>query len=291
MQKLFNKIVLGLDGDGRIVEFGGVPYLLPLVNREKVYNLVSLIKNIKGYEKKDFFVCGAGAGPWPLINKNCEGIVNLKVHSSGKLTNETHYANVNETGCEFFLHKVPPAETRAALLGNLFLSEGKEGGKVLKVSCKKRIGDENFISAMRLACADHYAEKTVGVGGVFLIKQGKAKQHVMDDFSKVPIHTDEQVNNWLKFFNMDAPLIALGTFVTDEADLDLRLQHFHSFSTHGHGGHYHYDVTPETVEYEGYFNVGSSIVRIDRPIVGSIYLNLTIIYTKILFLDYPQSWT
>lgn len=226
------------------------------------------MRNVKGYEEKDFFVCGAGAGSWPLINKNCEGIINLKVDSSGLLTNETHYANVNEDGSQFFLHKVPPNETRSALLGNLFLSEGKAGGKVLKVSCKKRIGEENFISAMRIACAEHYSDKTVGVGGVFLMKQGKAKQHVMDDFSKTPIHTDEDVNNWLKFFNMDAPLIALGTFVTDEADLDLRLQHFHSFSKHGHGGHYHYDVTPDVVEYEGYFNVGSSIVRIDRPIVS-----------------------
>lgn len=54
--------------------------------------------------------------------------------------------------------------------------------------------------------------------------------------------------------------------VTGEADLDLRLQHFHSFSTHGEGGHYHYDTTPDTVEYEGYFSIGEKVIRIDKPV-------------------------
>lgn len=35
--------------------------------------------------------------------------------------------------------------------------------QVLKVHCKKRTGDENFISCMRNALAKHYTnEKTVG---------------------------------------------------------------------------------------------------------------------------------
>jgi hypothetical protein len=47
--------------------------------------------------------------------------------------------------------------------------------------------------------------------------------------------------------------------------MDLRVQHFHSFSTHGDGGHYHIDITPDIVEYEGYFTIGHRIVRVDRP--------------------------
>lgn len=105
-----------------------------------------------------------------------------------------------------------------------------------------------------------------GIGGIFLLKNGKVHQHVMRDFSKTPIHTEEDVNNWLKFYEMPAELVAFGTFVTGEFGLDLRLTHFHSISQSNWGGHYHYDTTPDTVEYEAYFNIGERIVRIDRPI-------------------------
>jgi len=255
----------GLGGDPTIVEFGGPPFLLPLVDRSKVYDLVPLLRNISGYQNKEFFTCGAGAGPWPIFNQNCEGMMNLLVRSDGSLKNETHVARTVPGGIE--LSKVPEGETRCALLGNLFLSEGKTG-KVLKVTAKKRTGDDNFISSMRLTLASHFTEdKTVGLGGVFILKAGKAKQHVMDQFSETPLHTEDDLNKWLTFHEMPAPLIAVGTMITNEADLDLRLQHFHSFSKHGHGGHYHYDTTPETVEYEGYFNVGARIVRIDKPVV------------------------
>lgn len=260
----------GLGGDETIVEFGGPPFLLPNVDRSKVYDLIPLIRRISGYKEKNFFICGAGAGAWPIYNQNCEGIVNLSVSSDGSVVNETHVARTI-TRERIELSKVPNNETRAALLGNIFLSEGKLG-KVIKINAKVRKGEENFISTMRLALTRHYGDdadsRIVGLGGVFRIKSGKAKQHVMDDFSKTPIHTEDELNRWLTFHEHSAPLIALGTFVSQECDMDLRLQHFHSFSNHGEGGHYHYDTTPETVEYEGYFNVGHRIVRIDKPLVS-----------------------
>lgn len=266
-QAPFHLASSGLGGDATIVEFGGPPFLLPLVDKTKVYDLIPLVRNINGYQSKEFFTCGAGAGPWPLFNQNCEGMINLAVSADGTVRNETHVARTIPGGIQ--LSKVPNDETRCALLGNLFLSEGKNG-KVLKVNAKNRIGDENFISAMRVTLADYFTlDKTIGLGGVFLLKTGKAKQHVMDDFSKTPLHTEDDLNKWLTFHEMPAPLIAVGTFVTNEADLDLRLQHFHSFSMHGHGGHYHYDTTAESVEYEGYFNVGTRIVRIDKPVVSA----------------------
>lgn len=35
----------------------------------------------------------------------------------------------------------------------------------------------------------------------------------MRDFSKTPIQDEEQLNKWLKFYNMSAPMITVGTFV------------------------------------------------------------------------------
>lgn len=49
-------------------------------------------------------------------------------------------------------------------------------------------------------------------------------------------------------------------------DLDLRMEHFHCYSNHGDGGHYHYDTTPNEVEYRGYFNIAEYMFRIDKPL-------------------------
>lgn len=112
------------------------------------------------------------------------------------------------------------------------------------------------------------------------MNDGKIKQHVMPDFSKTPLNTEDDLNNWLRFYSMSTPLIALGTLVSHDPvknlflgtvgknsfqGLDLRVQHFHSFSHHGEAGHYHIDTTPETIEYLGYFNTAGKIYRLDKP--------------------------
>ena len=91
----------------------------------------------------------------------------------------------------------------------------------------------------------------VAVGGVFIIGKGKAKLHVMPDFSTTPLTTDAEVDAWLHYYEAHAPLIMLSTFVSHDPGLDLRVEHTHGFSTHNQGGHYHYDTTPKFVEYTG----------------------------------------
>lgn len=49
-----------------------------------------------------------------------------------------------------------------------------------------------------------------------MMKTGKAHQHVMRDFSKTPIHSEEELNQWLKFYEMPAQLNAVGTLITHE---------------------------------------------------------------------------
>ncbi|XP_020628436.1 ester hydrolase C11orf54 homolog [Orbicella faveolata] len=137
--------------------------------------------------------------------------------------------------------------------------------QVLKVCASKRTGDENFITCMRHTLAGHYGNRPVGVGGVFVIEKGKAKIHIMPKFSETPLKTDTDVNNWLKFYNMSAPLVCVGVFESHDPGLDLRIEHFHCFSDHGEGGHYHYDVTPVDVQYTGFFSLAEKVYRIDRP--------------------------
>ncbi|CAG2054292.1 unnamed protein product [Timema podura] len=145
--------------------------------------------------------------------------------------------------------------------------------EVLQVSCKKRIGKDDFIASIRKTLQAHYKDKSVGrftlmfkaLGGTFLLKESKAKQHIMPEFSKVPLNSDEDVENWLRFYDMSPPLIAVGTLVSHDPGLDLRVQHFHSFSHHGEGGHYHNDTQPDIAEYLGYFALGEFIYRLDKP--------------------------
>jgi len=60
--------------------------------------------------------------------------------------------------------------------------------------------------------------------------------------------------------------------------LGLRMEHFHCFSEHGDGGHFHYDVTPQEAEYIGYFNVAEYMFRVDqygtdvKPVVSHWFL-------------------
>nr|CAD7415869.1 unnamed protein product [Timema poppensis] len=223
-------------------------------------------------------------------------MVNAEV-KQGAVNNHTRISKVNTQDGSCILERLPNDESRCALLANLFCSEGKPGkvglidgawtclislaimlifklygaifdkilAEVLQVSCKKRIGKDDFIASIRKTLQAHYKDKSVALGGTFLLKESKAKQHIMPEFSKVPLNSDEDVENWLRFYDMSAPLIAVGTLVSHDPGLDLRVQHFHSFSHHGEGGHYHNDTQPDIAEYLGYFALGEFIYRLDKP--------------------------
>lgn len=58
-----------------MVELGGVPYLLPVVQKEKLYDLKDVATLA---EVPRAFIIGAGAGPWPYAGVNCE-VICLKI--------------------------------------------------------------------------------------------------------------------------------------------------------------------------------------------------------------------
>ncbi|XP_013199568.2 ester hydrolase C11orf54 homolog [Amyelois transitella] len=261
----FNLTTQGLCGDPKLVELGGPPYLVPLVQRDKLYDLAALTRHL---HRDPANLVGAGAGPWPHIGVNCEGIIDLSVRN-GSVSQGTRIVSVEPVGAAkgssgYLQRRLPPTETRTALLGNYLLSEGRPG-KVLKVVAKKRIGESNFITAIRETLKNHYGDKVVGLGGTFLLREGRVKYHVMPDFSTTALCSDADVDGWLHYFEMKAPLVQLGTLVTGDLDLDLRVQHFHGWSEHGDGGHYHHDTTPASAHYEGYFTLAGSVLRIDPP--------------------------
>lgn len=64
-------IHIGLSGSGNLIEIGGPPYLLPNVDRTKVYDIKPIAQKVQP-ASTNIFVVGAGAGYYPLLNSNCE---------------------------------------------------------------------------------------------------------------------------------------------------------------------------------------------------------------------------
>ncbi|MBZ3884745.1 Ester hydrolase C11orf54 [Sciurus carolinensis] len=168
--------VKGICGKTRIAEVGGVPYLIPLVNKKKVYDLNTIAKEIK---LPGAFILGAGAGPFQTLGFNSEFMPVIQAESEhNPPVNGSYFARINpaDGGCLLEKYSQKYHDFGCALLANLFASEGQPG-----------------------------------------------------------------------------------------KGFDLRLEHTHFFSHHGEGGHYHYDTTPDTVEYLGYFLPAEFLYRIDQP--------------------------
>ncbi len=262
-QPPFHLAASGLSGNERIADIGGPPNLSPEIKWDRKYSLLEMTKLMEMSPEKGF-ILGAGAGPYHFIGQNSELAPNLAYSDGGKeVANLTHYAKIDAEGkvqCE----KIADEARDCAFMANLFGSDGSPGD-VLKVVAKTRTGKLNFTEAIQTALKEKYGKRTISIGGVFLIRKGKANLHVMPDFSKEPLKSREEVGKWLRYFDMSAPIVCLSVFHSHDPGLDLRIEHTHCFSDHNEGGHYHDDVTPDEVEYEAYLNLAREIYRIDRP--------------------------
>ncbi|KAI2664328.1 hypothetical protein H4Q32_002505 [Labeo rohita] len=230
-QEPFGFPVKGLCGQPRITDVGGVPYLIPVAQPDKLI---------------------------PLVLTEAEG---------RPAVNSSYFSSINPVDEKCLLEKYSDrfSDCDFGLLANLYACEGKPG-QVIEVKASIRTGEESLVSSMRKTMEEHYGEKSVALGGTFVLQKGKAKIHIMPrEFSACPLNTNEDVNNWLKHFEVSAPLIFQTVMVSKDPGLDLRVEHTHGFSHHGEGGHYYTDTTPDTVEYLGYFMPAEFVYRIDRP--------------------------
>ncbi|XP_048699035.1 ester hydrolase C11orf54 homolog isoform X2 [Lepidochelys kempii] len=222
----FNFPVKGICGKPRIADVGGVPYLVPLVQKDKVYDLNTVAKQI---ELPGAFILGAGAGSSRILGVNAEFIPVVQAESEQKpAVNASYTAQINpaDGGCLLEKYSKKYSDCEFGLLANLYASQGQPG-KVIEVRANGRTGQHNFVTCMRQIIEKCYGDKPVGIGGTFVIQKGKAKIHIMG--------------------------------------FDLRVEHTHCFSHHGEGGHYHNDTTPDSVQYLGYFLPAELLFRIDRP--------------------------
>lgn len=264
-QDPFRFPVKGICGKPRITDVGGVPYLIPMPKQDKIYNMNAVAKEI---ELPGAFILGAGAVSSRTLGMNAELMPVVQTEGEGKpAVNGSYYSTINpaDGACLQEKYSEKYSDCDFGLLANLYACEGKPG-KVIEVRANRRTGQSSLVTSMRKTLEKQYSDQSVGMGGTFVIQKGKAKIHIMPpEFSACPLLTDEDVNKWLKHFEVSAPLICQPVLVSRDPGLDLRVEHTHCFSHHGEGGHYYIDTTPDSVEYLGYFLPAEFLYRIDRP--------------------------
>ncbi|XP_033229694.1 ester hydrolase C11orf54 homolog [Belonocnema kinseyi] len=159
----------------------------------------------------------------------------------------------NAKNDDYYMERLPGDDTGITNVGNVLVSEGKPG-KVVQIHVKKRIGTISaFPDNIQQILAKRYEGKIVGLGGIFLTKHGELTQHVLES------GTTEVT---FLYYNMSAPIISAGAIVSSETDLAFAPYHFHGFSHLKSCGHYHFDVTPDEIEYLGYFTPAKVISRV-----------------------------
>jgi hypothetical protein len=261
-QKPFLLASKGICGSPCVMDIGGVPYLIPTPHMDKIYDLRQ-VPTWSEQSSTSTLIIGAGAAPTDVVGKLAELMPNLRIDPCGTICNQTRFCKVDDKTGNYVLESLDSCCDCNHLM-NIYVSEGQQG-KVLKVTAKHRKNETgNFKTAMQMALRNRYGTQPVGLGGVFVLTKGKARIHVMPCYSEVPLTSNDMIDDWLKFYTMAAPLTSVGYLMSHDPGLDLRMEHFHCFSEHGDGGHFHYDVTPDEAEYIGYFNVPEYIFRIDQ---------------------------
>ncbi|CAI4223383.1 unnamed protein product [Auanema sp. JU1783] len=239
-----------------IAEVGGPANLTPVVQKDKIYD-IETISAVCG--KKNAYVFGPGAGPYPIVGRNCEMVANANLK-------EKQIKTVTLRNCDKSRGYISEyvSSPKFALMANLALSTSNVQSQVVYFKCEVRTGSANLTNCIRDALQKHYSGKLVSLAGFFIIKDAKTKVHIMPDFPNCPFKDNNELNEWLKYYDMKSPLICATVMHSEEADRHLRLEHTHCFSEHGDGGHYHYDITPKTVVYEGYLAAAEKVYRIDE---------------------------
>lgn len=270
-QSPFHLAAPGLSGSPRVADIGGTANLRPSPRLDKKYDLLTIAR-LMDMPQEGGLLIGAGAGPFFDLGLNTELMPNIAYGSvSGgqpEINNCTRYAKVLEGG-NVLCEKIGTS-TGFALMCNLLGSEAKVG-PLLHITARGRKGKLNFTEAIQKALGDVYGGKLISLGGVFVIRAGKIKTHVMPDFPGEPFEDPNGVEKWLRLYDMDAPMACLSVLHSgDHTGLNLRMEHTHCFGVDGtdetqKGGHYHFDLdeTMDIVEYEGWFNVAQVLYRID----------------------------
>ena len=237
------------------------------------------ISKLIGSEKS--YALGAGSGAMSCLDGHCgELVINENLITDESKSVIARVGKNKECIAEKYTAR------KHGGLGNVFYTDGVKG-KVIKIRIRGRYGEQGSLTqSMRKSLSDNLQIKGndhVALAGVFRILNGKIKSHVQPDYTDIKheYYDPKQmkcVKDFLQFYDSVGPELqgycVLWTGDPTGGDLNLRESgehtHFHSYTKDNIAGHYHFDVTPEEIEYEGYFNTAEEVHR-----VNNIYKELT----------------
>ncbi|KAM6484902.1 hypothetical protein HDV62DRAFT_356641 [Trichoderma sp. SZMC 28011] len=265
----------GLNGCESIADIGGQGHLFPTPLLHKKYSLIECAKLMKLPAEGGALL---GAGAHHVLGTNMELAPSLSWSGGfNNVNNNTRGARITSTVNNIVKFGCPPSNsTDCTLMMNLYGSLGL-AGPVIKITARGRKGDgKSFTEFIRGALKTAYGEdRQISLGGVFIMKQGKALFHVMPEFPGVedlPFKDTKTLDQWLTYHEYSGPMACLSVLhSSDPNGLGVRLEHTHCFSVdRDEGGHYHYDLPgnpadEDEVVYEGFFNTAKTYFQIDKP--------------------------
>nr|CDS27650.1 ester hydrolase C11orf54 [Hymenolepis microstoma] len=253
-----------LSGQNVVCDVGSMKYLLPVIDKSKRYSfdeVAELSKIIHGQ------LLGAGAGPFFIHNKSCEMAANVEFSDSKIISNSTLHGVYNETTYE--PEVIRATDNNFALLAHLLSTEGLPGS-VIEVDVSGRLKEGSAYVFLREALTSAFGKlaKPVALGGVFALNDSKARFHVLCGLPDHPVDTPEKVAAFVKHFEMEPPVLGVGTLVShDPYNVDLKLEHFHCYNeAQTLAGHFYWDTEPEKAHYRFYLAVAKNLLRIDPRI-------------------------
>ena len=262
----------GISGNEKIIDVGGEPYMHDpkFIGTEFDYEEIS--KKI-GSEKS--YVLGAGSSAMSCMDGHCgELTINENLITS---ESKSIVARVDKN--KKCLVKKYTSRKHGGL-SNIYFSDGKKG-KVIMIKISIRTGKQGSLpQSMRSALSKNLKivqNKHVSLAGVFRVLKGKIKSHVQPDYKDIKIdYYDPKLmkctKDFLQFYEpVGSELQCYSVLWTGDPSggkLNLRESgehtHFHSYNNDKDAGHYHFDVTPNEIQYEGYFNLSKEVYRVNN---------------------------
>ena len=230
------------------------------------FDLSSVLDQLQ-ISNKETLVVGPGAADRTHLSINGELVVNLTMNEYNKVVTQRSFsAIVSEGGaCQSAYEPKTCGPFQHVLITSIDRSQSTI---LFEIDVQERLTSEhdeenNFISVLRRSLQS-YSDKPMALGGLFRVEQGIVNAHVMPDFLDEDLISKDQVEQWLKFYEMHAPLNCFSVLLTEDIDkAGFRLEHTHFSSEHGQAGHYHFDVSPKDIRYRGYFLLCNEAVLVD----------------------------